>query len=80
MRSQLNAQQQTLVGLYAGNPKRATPRPTTELLLRAFRGITLTIMEIDQSRQRFLSPLSELQQRILHLLNYPEDIYLTLTG
>ena len=80
VRSQLNAQQQTLVGLYAGNPKRATPRPTTELLLRAFRGITLTIMEIDQSRQRFLSPLSELQQRILHLLNYPEDIYLTLTG
>lgn len=80
VRTQLHSQQQTLAGLYAGNPKRATPRPTTELLLRAFRGITLTIMEIDQTRQRFLSPLSEVQRRILKLLNCPEDIYLSLTG
>lgn len=80
LRSQLQAQQQTLAGLYAGNPKRATPRPTAELLLRAFRGITLTIMEIDQTRQRFLSPLSELQQRILQRLNCSEEIYLMLTG
>lgn len=80
VRSQLHSQQQTLAGLYAGNPKRVTPRPTTELLLRAFRGITLTIMEIDQTRQRFISPLSELQRRILQLLNCSEEVYLTLTG
>ena len=80
VRTQLQAQQQTLAGLYAGNPKRATPRPTTELLLKAFRGITLTVIETDQTRQRFLSPLSLLQQRILQLLSCSEDIYLTLTG
>ncbi len=68
VRTHLEADQQSLAGLYAGNPKRATHRPTTELLLKAFRGITLTIMEINQVRQRFLSPLSELQQRILQLL------------
>ena len=80
VRTQLEAQQQQLPGLYAGNPKRSTQQPTAELLLRAFRGITLTIMDIDQVRRRFLSPLSELQQRILQLLGTADEIYLSLTG
>ena len=80
VRTQLEADQQPLPGLYAGNPKRATQQPTAELLLKAFRGITLTIMEIDQVSQRFLSPLSELQLRILQLLDSSDDIYLALTG
>jgi len=80
VRKHLKENQQELAGFYAGNPKRATARPTAELLLRAFRGITLTVMEIDQVRQRFLSPLSELQQRILRGLGCSDDIYLALTG
>ncbi|CAN5704342.1 hypothetical protein BH23CYA1_BH23CYA1_22640 [soil metagenome] len=80
VRTQLEADQQPLTGLYAGNPKRATQQPTAELLLKAFRGITLTIMEIDQVSQRFLSPLSVLQLRILQLLGSSDDIYLALTG
>lgn len=80
VRTQLAKQQQELPGLYAGNPKRATPQPTAELLLKAFRGVTLTIIDIDQVRQRFLSSLSELQQRILQLLGAADDIYLSLTG
>ncbi len=80
VRTQLQAQQQELPGLYAGNSKRATQQPTAELLLKAFRGITLTLMDIDQVRQRFLSPLSELQQRILQLLDTLDEIYLSLTG
>jgi transposase len=80
VRSALEPDQQQLPGLYAGNPKRATARPTAELLLRAFRGITLTIMEINGVIQRFLSPLSELQQRILRLLGCSDEIYLALTG
>jgi transposase len=80
VRCALEADQQQLPGLYAGNPKRATPRPTAELLLLAFRGITLTLMEIDGATQRFLSPLSELQQRILKLLGCTDTVYLALTG
>jgi transposase len=80
VRTQLQADQQELPGLYAGNPKRATFQPTAELLLKAFRGITLTIMDINQVTQRFLSPLSELQLRILRLLDTPDNIYLALTG
>jgi transposase len=33
-----------LTGLYAGNPKRATRRPTAERLLEAFQDITWTIL------------------------------------
>lgn len=80
VRSQLDVDSQPLTGLYAGNPKRATQQPTAELLLKAFRGITLTIMQIHQVTQRFLSPLSELQLRILQLLGCSDDIYLALTG
>ncbi len=80
VRTHLAADQQVLPGLYAGNPKRATRQPTAELLLKAFRGITLTIMEINQANQRFLSPLSKLQLRILQLLGTADDIYLALSG
>jgi transposase len=80
VRCALEPDQQKLPGLYAGNPKRATARPTAELLLRAFRGITLTIIEINGVIQRFLSPLSELQQRILKFLGCFDGIYLDLTG
>ncbi|MBE9080472.1 DUF4277 domain-containing protein [Romeria aff. gracilis LEGE 07310] len=80
VRTHLAADQQVLSGLYAGNPKRATNHPTAELLLKAFRGITLTVMEIDGRLQRFLSSLSDLQRRILQFLDCPDSIYLALSG
>jgi transposase len=80
VRCALEKEQQQLEGMYAGNPKRSTAQPTAELLLRAFRGITLTIMEINGVIQRFIAPLSNLQKRILQLLGYSDTIYLALTG
>ena len=80
VRSELDSTQQELPGLYAGNPKRATAKPTAELLLQAFRGITLTVMKINGTLQYFLSALSERQQRILQLLETADDIYLSLSG
>ena len=80
VRSELDSTRQALSGLYAGNPKRATAKPTAELLLRAFRGITLTVMKINGTLQYFLSALSERQQRILQLLRTADDIYLSLSG
>ncbi|MEO0769176.1 MAG: DUF4277 domain-containing protein, partial [Cyanobacteria bacterium J06649_4] len=80
VRSELDSTRQELSGLYAGNPKRATAKPTAELLLRAFRGITLTVMKINDTLQYFLSALSERQQRILQLLGTADDIYLSLSG
>ena len=39
VREALRERQEKLAGIYAGNPKRATARPTTEMMLKAFTGI-----------------------------------------
>lgn len=69
---------ESLAGLYAGNPKRATTAPTTERLLQAFRGITLSIISEPHQHRRHLTILSSLQQRILVLLDFPPTIYTKL--
>jgi transposase len=80
VRRRLAQNGEVLMGLHAGNPKRATARPTTERLLEAFGGITLTMLvEPDQIR-RHLTTLSPLQQRILALLDFSPMIYTQLGG
>jgi len=61
-----------LAGLYAGNPKRATERPSTEQLLKAFDHLTLYFLP---DLTRFMTPLSDLQKRILELMKSPESLY-----
>jgi len=65
VRRRLAAEQAKLAGLYAGNPMRATARPTAERLLEAFRDITLTIVQEPHQTRQHLTPLSALQQRLL---------------
>ena len=65
-------------GLYAGNPKRATDRPTAERLLEAFQGITLTLIKGPQQTDRHVTALSPLQQRILEVLGFPSALYTRL--
>jgi transposase len=78
VRQRLEETQAKLAGLYAGNPKRATASPTAEALLQAFKDIFLNITHLGNQADRFLSPLSELQIRILTLLGLPQQIYLSL--
>jgi transposase len=75
VRQRLAATQEHLAGLYAGNPKRTTQRPTAEALLGAFQGIHLSIITLRQQLHRHLTPLSALQQRILSLLDLSSDLY-----
>jgi transposase len=75
VRQRLADQQAPLAGLYAGNPKRTTQRPTAEALLGAFHGIHLSIVTLGQQLHRHLTPLSALQQRILSLLDFSSDLY-----
>jgi hypothetical protein len=72
VRHQLADQQTCLAGLYDGNPKRTTNRPTAERLLRAFCGITLYFHR-DGSTE--ITPLNCLQQQILKLMAFGESIY-----
>ena len=48
VREQLRTAGETLKGLYAGNPQRQTARPTTERLLKMFKGITLTVVRLPE--------------------------------
>jgi transposase len=77
-RRQLAAERTKLAGLYAGNPKRENARPTAERLLEALQAITLTIIEGPQQTDRYLSPLSPLQQRILEVLGFASALYTRL--
>ena len=74
-RRQLQQEAGKLAGIYPGNPKRATARPSTELMLRAFEGLTLTVVEQAGRIQRLMTPLSSVQRRILYLLDLPPDAY-----
>jgi transposase len=72
--------QEKLTGLYAGNPKRATARPSAEMLLAAFKPINLSVVTIGPQVHRHLPPLSDLQHHILTLLDFSADIYTNLAG
>jgi transposase len=78
VRQRLAADRTVLAGVYTGNPKRATARPTTERLLNRFKGLTLTIIREGRRRRYHLTPLSRVQRRILTLLTFPLDIYMRL--
>lgn len=80
VRRRLTEQNDLLAGLFAGNPKRTTRRPTAETLLEAFRNITLSCVTLNHQTFRHLNPLSDLQKKILTLLDLPHAIYDSLTA
>lgn len=75
VRRRLAENNDRLAGLYAGNPKRSTSRPTAEMLLEAFQNITLSKVVANCQRYRHLTPMSDLQKTILALLGMPTAIY-----
>ena len=75
VRQPLAERNEKLAGLYAGNPKRSTNRPTAEMLLQAFDNITLSVVRIGDQVHRHVTPLSNLQTRILALLDFSSAIY-----
>jgi transposase len=64
-----------LVGLYPGQPTRATAQPTTERLLRAFKTLSLTLVQKGTQVFYLLTPLSDLHRSILHGLACPSNLY-----
>src|SRR6266436_5064238 len=77
-RRQLAAEGAKLAGLYAGNPRRETARPTAERLLEAFQDITLTIIKGLHQTDRHVTALRPLQQRILEILGFSSALYTRL--
>ena len=77
-RRQLALEKDEIGGLYAGNPKRKTARPTAEHLLEAFQELTLTVIELPQQTIRHVTPLSSVQLRILEILDFASEVYTRL--
>jgi transposase len=65
----------TLTGIYPGQPGRQTAKPTTEMLLLAFRGVTLSRIKINGKLHEYLTPLNNVQKRILALMEVPLESY-----
>ena len=78
MRRHLASKKLKLSGLYAGNPKRCTNRPTAEQLLSAFKEINRVSVTVDSQVDSQIEQLSPLQQEILTLLEIPAEIYTQL--
>jgi len=72
VRQALIESQQSLAGLYDGNPKRKTNRPSAERMLQAFCHLNLYFLP---DSTIFITPLSELQKQILSLMKMPESLY-----
>jgi transposase len=65
----------TLTGIYPGQPGRQTAQPTTEMRLSAFRGVTLSRLNIDGKLHEHQTPLNAVQKRILTLMEVPRESY-----
>jgi transposase len=80
VRRELAQNQEQLAGLYAGNPKRTTATPRAETLLEAFKNIYLNTVSIGEQILLHITPLSELQRKILGLLRLSPEIYSQLAA
>ena len=68
-------EEEGIAGLYNGNPKRKTKRPTTERMLKAFQNITLYCHTVQGQDAYEMTLLSSLQKKILRLMDIPQSIY-----
>ena len=78
VRRKLKQNQEKLVGLLAQNPKKGIDNPTTERLLKVFDDITLTIVHLPDQTIHHVTPLTDLQTRILELLGLSPVVYTRL--
>jgi transposase len=77
LRRSLEAEQARLPGLHPENKQKRTDKPTAERLLKAFSGISLTIIKNVAGEEilRRLTPLSRVQEDILQRLGLAATLY-----
>jgi transposase len=74
-RENLKQEGTTLKGIYPGQPGRQTTRPTTEMMLHVFRGITLSRITVNGETYEHLTPLTPVQERIVELIGIPLETF-----
>jgi transposase len=75
VRERLRQEATQLQGIYAGQPGRKTARPSAELLLATMKAISVSVVEVNGQLHALLSPLTEVQKRLLALWDMPPDLY-----
>src|SRR6266853_2629362 len=77
LRRSLQNEQAPLPGVHPENGKKMTKTPTAERILKAFPGVSLTILQTATGGEirRWLTPLSALQQAILYGLGLTPSLY-----
>ena len=75
VREQLREGNEKLKGIYPGQAGRQTSRPSAEMLLGAFKGISLSVVEAAGEVTVHLTPLTPVQERLLALWELPSDLF-----
>jgi transposase len=77
LRRSLEKDQASIPGLHPENKQKMTDKPTAERILKAFAGISLTIIKNAAGEEilRWLTPLSALQKDILQRLGLGASLY-----
>jgi transposase len=79
VRKTLQDSGQTLTGVYPGQPGRQARRPSAEMLLKVFQGISLSVVEVAGEVSTHVRPLTPLQEKLLALWDLPADLFHRLT-
>jgi transposase len=82
VRGQLAERGAELTGLYTGQAKRTTERPTAVRILRAIGRLEITAINVggDKEAHWYLAPLPPLLRQILDLAGLPETLYLNIAS
>jgi transposase len=75
VRERLRKDGAKLQGVYAGQPGRKTDRPSAELLLKAMKTISVSVIQSSGQVHALLTPLTDVQIRLLDLWGLPPDLY-----
>ena len=75
IRKQIQGTGKYLKELFPGNPGRKTDKPTTEMILAAFKDISLVILPAEDSFQVKLAKMKPIQLKILELLGFQPTLY-----
>jgi transposase len=74
-RQKLKKTGRKIAGVYSGNPKRETATPKAETLMRVFKNIYLTTIQIAGQTHHHITPLTAVQKQVLAIFDMPVSIY-----
>jgi transposase len=82
VRARLEESEETLGGLYEGQPRKRTARPTAVRLLRAIARLEMTLTRVESGKGTSwsITPLPDLLEQVLALLNLPRSLYTELAA